>query len=174
MIEVKVPPKITYDNTCNIFVKEKLLDSELCDNLIEEHKERVMKGSSSFHKGVYSKYDLPINHKIHDKLCNIWEEAIQYFGTDIKFVEPYNIKKYSFGNFYDYHTDHFTSKLDRRLSLIVQLSDSDNYGAGNLVIDKKTMTREKGSIIIFPSNYRHKVEAIGHGERWVLIGWGWS
>ena len=174
MIDVKVPPPLSYDLSRNILVKEKFLDTSICQELIDEHEEKVLKGSSVYNKGTYSKYDFPINHSIHQKLAQVWVEANDYFGTNIDFVEPYNIKKYSFGNFYDYHTDHFTSKLDRRLSMVVQLSNSNDYGGGDLQVIDKSVTREIGSVIIFPSYYRHKVSQVGFGERWVLIGWAWG
>jgi predicted 2-oxoglutarate/Fe(II)-dependent dioxygenase YbiX len=174
MIEVRDKPKVFNNFTELLFVREKFLDPNICDKLIEEHTDKVIPGSSTFNRGTFNKYDLEKNHYIHNHLHDLWEDAIKYFGIQLDFVEPYNIKKYNFGNFYDNHVDNFSSILDRRLSCVVQLSDSKDYGSGDLSIMGTTMTREKGSVIIFPSNFKHKVNTIGFGERWVLITWAWG
>jgi len=174
MIEIRDKPLIKCNSDEFIFVKEKYLDLNICKNLINEHNDKVLPGSSTYNKGTFSKFNLDKNHNIHLKLSDIWDEIINYFGIKIDFIEPYNIKKYTYGNYYDNHVDNFSSNLDRRLSFIVLLSDSKEYGNGDLVINGKTMTREQGSIIVFPSNYMHKVNYVGFGERWVLITWAWG
>lgn len=174
MIEVREKPKVLENSEKFIFIREKFLDLNICNELIDEHKTKVLPGSSTFNRGTFNKYDLEKDHYIHNHLSSLWDEVIEYFGIKLDFVEPYNIKKYSFGNFYDYHVDNFSSILDRRLSFIVQLSDSKEYGNGDLIIAGHRVTREKGSVIVFPSNYRHKVNTIGFGERWVLITWAWG
>lgn len=177
MIEVRPHPDIVYNFSENIFIKEGYLDTSICDNLVNENQNLVLKGSSTYWKGTYHKFDLSPDHKIHESLTNIWNEVINFYNAKIDFIEPYNLKKYSFGNYYGEHTDHYTcisKNIDRRLSMVVQLTDSKKYGSGDLEIANVKMPREKGTVIVFPSNFKHKVNPVGFGERWVLISWAWG
>jgi len=177
MIEVRESPQIVYDYKDNIFVKESFLDETICDKLIEENNEATISGKPIHWKGNWNKCDLDINHTIHNELDKVWEDAQEFYGTKLQFVEKYHLKKYTFGNFYGNHVDNYvsvTKRIDRKLSLVVQLSDENEYGAGDLVIVGNVMTKKKGSVIIFPSAYTHEVKPIGFGTRWVLIAWGWG
>jgi hypothetical protein len=177
MIPVKPSPKIEYDFSDNIFVRESYLDKEVCDNLIEECKNLVQKGKPHNWSGSWSKHFLDCNHIIHQHINSAWLEAIDFYGTSVDFIEQYHVKKYTFGNFYGIHTDNFISvakRIDRKLTLVVQLSDDCDYKSGDLYVEGNIMTRKKGSVIIFPSAYKHKVSNLGFGERWVLISWGWG
>jgi Rps23 Pro-64 3,4-dihydroxylase Tpa1-like proline 4-hydroxylase len=174
MIKIVENPPLIENYKEFILVKEKFLDHSICDQLINEHQTKVSAGSSINYRGTFNKYNLDKNHYIHNYFINLWDEVTAYFGTKIDFIEPYNIKKYQFGNFYDYHVDNFSSILDRKLTFVVQLSDSKDYRNGNLIVAGQDMTREKGSVIVFPSNFKHKVDMIGFGERWTLITWAWG
>jgi len=177
MIPVKQTPEIIYDFSDNLFVKENYLNDEVCDALIEECSAKVIKGKPSNWSGSWSKHFLDCDHYIHQNLNSIWEEATDFYGTTIDFIEQYHVKKYTFGNFYGSHTDNFISvskRIDRKLSLVVQLSHESDYKSGNLSIAGNIMTKNRGSVIIFPSAYIHQVSTVGFGERWVLISWAWG
>jgi len=177
MIPVKKMPEIIFDYTDNLFVKENYLDKEVCDNLIKECIDKTQKGKPVNWSGSWSKYFLDCEHDIHQHLDSVWQEAINFYEATIDFVEQYHVKKYTFGNFYGPHTDNFISvsqRIDRKLTLVVQLSDELNYKSGDLSIEGNIMTKKKGSVIIFPSAYKHQVNNVGFGERWTLISWAWG
>ena len=78
---------------------------------------------------------------------------------------------------YDWHVDvSYTNDVpyDRKLSLTVQLSDPSEYEGGNFVLERQKMPdwyKEKGTILVFPSYLRHRVEPVTKGVRRSLVAW---
>ena len=81
------------------------------------------------------------------------------------------------GDHYGWHHDvHWNgqSEFDRKLSITVQLSDSDEYEGGDFEFDElKTNAdfRSKGTVLVFPSYLRHKIHPITLGTRRALVAW---
>ena len=83
--------------------------------------------------------------------------------------------------FYDYHRDCAINQAQyRKLSVSVQLSDPSDYEGGDLLMknmwgtmdlpmDKET--KNKGTIIVFPSMLLHKVTPVTKGIRHSLVQW---
>jgi len=77
---------------------------------------------------------------------------------------------------YDWHTDVGPGgSSTRKISVSVQLTDSDKYEGGNLEVNCNGQVlqavKEKGSISLFPSYALHRVSPVTSGERWVLVIW---
>ena len=82
---------------------------------------------------------------------------------------------------YDWHVDIFwDNKLtlyDRKISVIIQLTDGDEYEGGDFLIDPqysqppRDLMRKKGTVFAFPSFIRHKVEPVTKGVRYSLVMW---
>jgi PKHD-type hydroxylase len=66
---------------------------------------------------------------------------------------------------------------DRKLSITIQLSDSDDYEGGNFILDRQYQQpdskdlRTKGTILVFPSPIKHKVTPVTKGIRKSLVAW---
>lgn len=178
MIPVKICPNLTTEHHKNFFFKEKFLTTEICEDLIHygiQNQAKDIKFTKWNHK--FNVCNLPIDHNIHNLLNNIWEEAIVFFGARINFIEQYSLKSYSFGSYFGEHTDNYicvTDKIDRKLTLIVQLSNTNDYTAGDVNVMGKILPRNIGDLIIFPSAYSHNVGRVGKGERWSLVSWAWG
>ena len=67
--------------------------------------------------------------------------------------------------------------FNRKLSMSIQLSDSDDYEGGDFRFEQGINelpyeeSREKGSILIFPSFYMHEVTPVTKGTRHALVTW---
>ena len=78
---------------------------------------------------------------------------------------------------YDWHHDvHWNgqSEQDRKLSVTVQLSDSNTYQGGDFEFDEvKTNAdfRSQGTVLVFPSYLRHRIHPVGSGTRRALVAW---
>ena len=105
------------------------------------------------------------------------------FGFELNELQTIQFTEYN-GNKkakYDWHTDldWFDKGMSqRKLSVVVQLSDPKDYKGGEFEIanadyDKQTKSniKEKGSIIVFPSFLEHRVKPVTEGKRLSLIGW---
>jgi len=99
-----------------------------------------------------------------------------YFEFDLYgFIEGLQFTHYKSPNGkYTKHTDELET-LVRKLSLTIQLSDSDSYKGGDLLLhlDKTPviLPREKGKLIAFPSHTLHEVKSVTKGERYSLVAW---
>ena len=92
------------------------------------------------------------------------------------FHEPLQLAEYNEEDFFDWHLDFGVGQSStRKLSISIQLSDSDSYEGGNLQfrINNKVIDapRAKGTAIIFPSFIMHRVTPITKGSRKSLVGW---
>ena len=91
---------------------------------------------------------------------------------DIQFTEYYAKEQ----GFYDWHHDvDFTSDSmsDRKITVVIQLSDPSTYEGGNFSfkdVENPDFTPQ-GSIIVFPSFLEHKVYPITKGVRYSLAAW---
>jgi len=104
------------------------------------------------------------------------------FGFDINYLPDIQYTKYTAeaNGKYDWHCDTFWANptaYDRKLSIVIQLSDSDDYEGGDFEIDHQyaqlpvDQVRAKGTVIVFPSFLNHRVTPVTKGERRSLVSW---
>lgn len=91
------------------------------------------------------------------------------------FQEPLQLTRYQKGEFYKYHQDIGPGPFTvRKLSVVVQLSDPQNYEGGELQFagfENEKVENSRGSIILFPSFNPHRVTEVTAGERFSLVSW---
>ncbi len=106
------------------------------------------------------------------------------FGFDLQYVPgiQYTVYEGTTQGHYDWHTDMSfvsTQPYCRKLSFILQLSDSDEYEGGDVEIEpdfnggdlNRDELRQKGTVLIFPSFVRHRVTPVTKGTRRSLVSW---
>jgi PKHD-type hydroxylase len=109
------------------------------------------------------------------------------YNFDITGIEECQYAVYSSKtmDFYKWHIDSnissSTSLFDRKITMIIQLSDGEEYEGGNLVLDSnfvppfsseyKNNLRSKGTVITFPSFVPHKVTPVTKGTRKSMVLW---
>jgi PKHD-type hydroxylase len=93
------------------------------------------------------------------------------------------IAHYEVDGHYDWHIDTFMPDekgFQRKISIVLMLSDETSYEGGNLILSPKLSESEseqvktfkgKGSIIAFPSCLWHKVTPVISGERFTAVAW---
>ena len=76
---------------------------------------------------------------------------------------------------YDWHADFGISNTHRKVSVVVQLSDENDYNGGRLktwgIDGEITHSKKTGCCVIFPSFTLHKVEPVTKGIRESLVCW---
>lgn len=77
---------------------------------------------------------------------------------------------------YDFHMDIGNSNMStRKISVSIQLTDENDYEGGDLEImtcrEVVKAPREKGTIILFPSYFVHRVTNVTKGQRQSLVLW---
>jgi hypothetical protein len=173
-------PNIEFNPNKRVFVKENVISSKVCDEIIDFGRNNVVKGINKYPGLFQISFKtclLPTDHVIHSTLQDVWLEASIFIGTTVDFVEPYELKQYGTSDFFGKHTDNYNSlskDIDRKITMSIQLSDDEDYVGGDLLILNQKSSRKKGSIIAFPSLLTHQVNPILKGERWSLISWAWG
>jgi predicted 2-oxoglutarate/Fe(II)-dependent dioxygenase YbiX len=115
----------------------------------------------------------PLDHELYNILAPIWDN----YNHQLSFIEPYEIKSYIEGDMFEYHTDSYINldqRVNRKLNLIVQMSDDNDYGGGDLLANEFKCSRQKGTAILFPAHVFHCITPITKGTRYSLIGHGWG
>jgi PKHD-type hydroxylase len=116
---------------------------------------------------------------IYDKLGFIARQLnSQFFGFDLfGFHEDLQYTVYDgAGTRYGWHRDKgATTQSPRKLSLVLQLSNPDEYDGGDLQLfleeDPLTARKEKGIVYAFPSYVMHQVTPVTRGVRRSLVVW---
>jgi len=122
-------------------------------------------------------------HRVLDKANEDAKWGFQY-----DFTERTQFTVYNTGHFYDWHQDSWDSAYTeegpikgkiRKLSMIIILSDEDEYEGGDLYLKDYALDNgihkfgklPKGTAIVFPSFIYHKVDKITSGTRMSLVNW---
>jgi PKHD-type hydroxylase len=103
------------------------------------------------------------------------------FGFDITSMNEIQYTEYhaEAGGKYGWHHDVFwenTMPFDRKLSIVVQLSDPKDYEGGEFEFfgmpsPNTNDWKPRGSLLIFPSFFQHRVLPITRGTRISLVSW---
>jgi len=121
------------------------------------------------------------NNEIESILWKYVSEANKTFGVnvmkkaEIQYTEYHGYEK----GHYDTHSDvnwQGNTLYDRKLSVTVQLSDRMDYVGGKFdMADGEDIPEEiskgLGTVVIFPSYLRHKVNPVTSGLRKTLVAW---
>ena len=101
------------------------------------------------------------------------KEIKNNFDINIKYREQWKIGHYSEEDkgFYNPHSDTQGGMEHRVLSIVICLSNSNDYEGGifNLLTEKKNFKFDLGDAIIFDSSLLHGVQPVTKGNRFVLI-----
>ena len=138
----------------------------------DTYNEELRKSSVMFIENI------PKNDWIYSKLAGLAMATNneRYWFDLLGFHQELQLTRYSEGDFFDWHLDFGAGEISaRKLSMTIQLSDADSYEGGDLqfMINNKIVnaSREKGTIIIFPSFIMHRVTPITKGTRQSIVGW---
>lgn len=63
------------------------------------------------------------------------------------------------------------TQLQRKISLVLMLSDTSEYSGGKLVVNDKPIDLEKGDMVMFKPTTHHTVEKVQDGIRKTLVMW---
>ena len=106
------------------------------------------------------------------KLANkeMWDFDIWGYHDTLQYT-----KYYGDGGHYDWHADLGPGLSNRKLSVVLQLSDPNEYEGGELQINPGgnilTVPKELGLICFFPSFLLHRVTPLTSGVRNTLVTW---
>ncbi len=115
---------------------------------------------------------------IYDRIADLaikansemWNFDIWDFQDDLQYTSYYGN-----GGHYDWHADLGVGISNRKLSVVLQLSDADEYEGGELQMNTGgsilNVPKQKGLICFFPSFVLHRVTPLSSGLRRSLVTW---
>lgn len=175
------------NNLTNYYKFEKGFSPELCDAVrIRLQDASLIDGTVG--DGIVKKnlrvskvYWLPKTQKFLDVYAKMFELVGHSNDVFFKFnLDAINANiqytVYDEGYYYGWHLDVGPSNSCRKLSVVVQLSDPEEYEGGDLQIqnggkDPVSVEKKKGTVIIFPSYLLHQVTPVTKGIRRSLVLW---
>jgi PKHD-type hydroxylase len=117
---------------------------------------------------------------IYQKLTDIvHQNNKKFFNFDLSMIETLQFTYYSSEEegCYKAHTDPnvWKNPHNRKLSIVVQLSDPTEYEGGELKLhtshEPMAINKATGMMVMFPSYTLHEVTPVTKGERYSLVGW---
>jgi predicted 2-oxoglutarate/Fe(II)-dependent dioxygenase YbiX len=88
-------------------------------------------------------------------------------------LEGLQLIRYKPGGFYNVHKDNPGGARDnqREISVVVYLNDDFRGGATAFTNLDYAFIPRTGYVLLFPSGYKHKAEAVVEGTKYVIAGW---
>jgi len=170
---------------------EKIVPDELCDDIISYTME-----SKELTPSTYSTHDrtnpqssqrvfmddvwFRVNEKYYEEMKEHTLNVLSTYQKVHKVVcqryTDFRVNRYGSGGFMSEHTDNIHHSHGQQYGyphLSVLLFLNENYKGGEFVVADNEYKTNKGSAIIFPSNFMfpHKVNKIEYGTRWSVISW---
>ena len=169
----------------NYIIYKNLIDHNILDRYLlisKSYPEIDSKFGNIIQKNIKIRKDIFFNRNesklLDKKILNILPKIEQEFNIKIKYRENYKLGKYYGDNkgFYNPHTDIQGFRDHRKISMIICLSNKNDYKGGifKLVNLNKNFKLSKGDILLFKSNLLHGVEPVTDGIRQVIISFMWD
>jgi PKHD-type hydroxylase len=100
----------------------------------------------------------------------------QFFKFDLwGFGEGFQFTEYQApGGHYKPHIDCMYNGRIRKLSVVCQLTDPNEYEGGELVVNngnEVVLPKDQGTVLVFPSYSLHGVKPVISGTRYSLVAW---
>ena len=116
---------------------------------------------------------------IFEKLSNVIHQLnTTYYRFNITGLDNIQYAFYDseFGGKYDWHHDYIEGTgPSRKLTVVIQLSDPNEYSGGELeIFPEIQVPKKRGLVCMFPSYSHHRVTPIVSGQRKVLVAWVWG
>jgi PKHD-type hydroxylase len=101
---------------------------------------------------------------------NMWNFDIWGYGDELQYTTYYDN-----GGHYDWHADLGPGISNRKMSMVLQLSDPGEYDGGELQFNNGggilSVERKLGVLCFFPSFLLHRVTPVTAGVRKSLVTW---
>jgi len=116
---------------------------------------------------------------LYHRMAILFAEANRNYRLDIRgLVDAMQYTLYGAGQHFDWHLDLGPGSTSaRKLSLTIQLSEPDEYEGGELEFVGREIgpeSRQRGTAVIFPSYFAHRVSPVTSGMRRSLVVWAYG
>lgn len=158
--------------------KEKILfTAEECDWLLQHATEYVDSTVSYDFERDPNLTSIPnAKHRVSQQ-CNLGQPTGELEKFLLEKLKPFDVVNLD-GAYLTYvkyfKGGHFARHIDgpeRYKTCIIQLSNSESYKGGNLLVEDSKVGREIGNAVIFGANVPHELTLVEEGRRDCLVVW---
>lgn len=165
------------------------LGKNFCENIVSTFKKLPAEEATTFggqkdHRRSNVRW-ISGEHGLRKMMLDYVIQANTAFGIEIHhLISELQFTEYDgeYRGKYDLHHDidwNADKPYDRKLSIVVQLTDPSTYEGGDLSFSeienpKPADLRNQGTIIVFPSYLQHAVSPVTSGVRHSLVSWVWG
>lgn len=168
---------------------DKVIEPSFCQYIINSADwDKAKKGEYETPDGNMGKdsvvrdTDIIFYNEAHPLFCVLQSfilkaNALANWNYDLSGFEHVQLGKYVEKGHYEWHSDIFKpdeANMQRKLTAVLLLSDKQDYEGGNLEFSDtqdKSPLQEIGSIIVFPSFLKHRVNPVLKGVRYSAVCW---
>jgi PKHD-type hydroxylase len=141
----------------------------------------TQRADPSYRTSIVRWLDVDIEQQIVEHFMRLVRSSNRTnFGVDIS--QPFELQFTEYHGTahgkYDWHQDVWLESdrcYDRKLSVVVQLSDRQDYDGGAFeffgMVSPEAAFAPQGSVLIFPSWLQHRVKPVTRGIRRSLVSW---
>ncbi|MFK8050672.1 MAG: 2OG-Fe(II) oxygenase [Halioglobus sp.] len=170
------------------------VDSQLCDDVLNHYKENAQWQSSTFSDGTgvlpgseervkMDEYWIHQDEKYYHELKVFFRNAVMEYIQAFPQIAPqaftsFRMNHYPVGGFMESHIDNIHHSHGQEygyphLTALVLLNDDYAGGDFELCGGGFVANKQKGSVIVFPSNFMfpHEVKRVTEGDRFSLMTW---
>lgn len=170
----------------DVFTEDELNKIIKFGNMYVEEQAQIGGTTGSINKDIRAcklAWMFPNNHTnwVYQKITDLVNKINDsMFNFDLTKLETFQFTKYKEeeSGFYDKHIDPMIGVYlpeNRKLSLVLQLSDPSEYEGGDLCLytgkDPTIIEKKRGRVVFFPSYTLHEVKPVTKGTRYTLVGW---
>ena len=166
-----------------------IIDDKLCWRLINKQFNYQSSAYSTHDSGKVVKTDRVLmddvwiknDDELYPNIKTSFEKAIGKYTKKFKFfhvirLTDFRINRYGVGGFMSNHVDNIHHSHGQQYGFpqaTILLFLNDDYEGGETIIANKQFKPEKGSAIMYPSNfiYPHEVLKVTKGNRWSMVCW---
>ena len=172
-----------------IKVYENVVSDKLCDDLVAakfDYKSSSFSSHKEVHKNskdrvIMDDFWIKKDNSFYNPLKECFVKAVREYESDFhrficKHITDFRINKYGTGGFMSEHTDNIHHSHGQQwgyphVSALLYLND--DYEGGEFVVADKEIKPNKGSSVVFPSNfmYPHEAKEVTEGTRWSIVAW---
>ena len=106
---------------------------------------------------------------VDNKILNLILEKLKVFGVE-NFKEG-RILRYETGCFFDRHVDTWEKYPHRYKTIVIQLSDENDYEGGVMSFGEDIFNKKIGNTVIFEGTVKHGMEKVTSGTRYAFVIW---
>jgi predicted 2-oxoglutarate/Fe(II)-dependent dioxygenase YbiX len=141
-----------------------MFTKEECEK-IKQGIKTSLAGGKAIERGRKYEEFLILDREILDLVL----EKIKVFG--VHQLREGRILRYEEGCFFNLHTDTYDKHPDRYKTIIIQLSNEEDYLGGKMCFGDDILDKKIGTTVIFDSTTLHGMETIESGIRYSFVIW---